>query len=82
VAVVNQPANKAVIYALILTLIAVLAVGAMSIVYANHVATASNRNWCSLVVTLDDAYRQQPPQSDLGRKIAADMHQLRARLHC
>lgn len=78
----NQPANKKVLYLAILALVVAVLVGVNSIVYANSVERQSNRNWCSLVTNLDDAYRQQPPTSDLGRKIAADMHNLRVRLGC
>lgn len=78
----NAPANKKVLYLAILALVAAVAVGVNSIVYANSVERQSNRNWCDLVTRLDDAYQQNQPTSDLGRQIAADMHNLRVRLGC
>jgi hypothetical protein len=78
----HTPANKSVLYLAILALVAAVLVGVNSIVYANHVAQQSNRNWCALVSNLDDAYRQNPPTSPVGRQIAADMHNLRVRLGC
>jgi hypothetical protein len=79
---VQTPANRTVLYLAILALLVAAAVGVNSIIYANSVARQSNRNWCSLVANLDDAYHQQPPTTELGRKIAADMHNLRVRLGC
>ena len=60
---------------------AFLAAGA-SMVYANKVARDSQRQWCGVVTTLDDAYRQTPPQTPAGKKIATDVAELRARFGC
>jgi hypothetical protein len=78
----RQPVNRSVLYAVMTLLVAVLAVGVNSIWYANRVAQQSNHNWCDLITAMDDAYRQTPPASPLGRKLAADMHNLRQRLGC
>lgn len=77
-----QPVNRSVLYALAVVFVSVIVVAAMSIWYANHVAEESNRNWCDLVTTLDAAYQANPPQSPIGRQLAADMHNLRVRLGC
>lgn len=42
----------------------------------------ADRRWCRLLTTLDDAYQAAPPQSDTGRRLAADVHALRADLGC
>lgn len=78
----QMPANSKVLLLACFALVIAVLVGVNSIVYANRVQQQSNRNWCSLVTNLDDAYRQNPPNTDLGRKIAADMHNLRVRLGC
>ena len=70
------------LYTLILLFFTVIVIGINSIWYANHVAQQNNRKWCSLVVTMDDAYRQQPPTSPTGRKVAADMAALRRQFGC
>lgn len=62
-------------------LAATIAAGA-SMVYANRVARESERRWCGLITTLDDAYREHPPQSDAGRQVAADIAHLRIDLGC
>ena len=78
----DKPANRSVMYALVVVFLTVLAVMVLSIWYSNRVQQESNRNWCSLVTNLDDAYKQNPPSSPVGKKIAQDMHNLRQRLGC
>lgn len=56
------------------------AVGALS--YALHAQAESDRKWCNLIGSLDSAYSQQPPQTDLGKRIARDMHDLHRSLGC
>lgn len=58
----------------------VFALGAMFI--SLHAQAESERKWCSVVSTLDEAYRQQPPATPLGQRIAADMAALRKSLRC
>lgn len=38
--------------------------------------------WCRIVMMLDDAYRANPPTTDLGRDLAVEYRQLRAALGC
>lgn len=59
-----------------------LAVGVASIQYANYVDEKSNKQWCQVVLTLDDAYRQSPPQTEAGRKIAQEMARMRRDFDC
>lgn len=58
----------------------VVAVG--SILYANHVMQEAQQAWCGIVVTLDEAYRDQPMTTDAGRNIAAEIHKLRREFNC
>jgi hypothetical protein len=55
---------------------------AAAMLYANRVAAESERKWCGVVVTLDDAYRVTPPQTPTGRQIAADVRRLRGEFGC
>lgn len=70
------------IYTRIVIFVSVLAVLAFSIAYTNYVERQSSRKFCATVVLVNDAYRQQPPTSDLGRQLAKDYEQLRSDLHC
>lgn len=69
-------------YAGLLALVLTVVLFITTIWYANHVARESNRNWCALISTLDDTYRQQPPTSPTGQQVAAEFHALRLRLGC
>lgn len=48
----------------------------------NATERENDRRWCEMLVTLDDAYSSTPPQSELGRRLAADIHKLRVDLGC
>lgn len=76
-------------YALCALGVASILIGIIAIMYANHVgdqaynrSQTNLRQLCSIVVTLDDTYRQTPPTSELGRKIAAEFDALRVHLGC
>lgn len=77
------------IRATIVTVILSIVVGFNSIIYANSVSHRSDRrseqnlkNFCELIITLDDAYNKNPPQTQTGKVVARDMHSLRTRLNC
>jgi hypothetical protein len=70
------------VYAGVLALVLAVVLGGLEIWYSNHVARESNRAWCSLIDTLDDTYRQQPPTTPTGEQVAAEVHALRLRLGC
>lgn len=42
----------------------------------------SQQAWCPMVITFDDAWRDNPPPTAAGKEIAAGMRALRARYHC
>lgn len=77
----NRP-RQPVWYSLVAILISVLVTVAATVVYTNSTARESERKWCSLVSTLDDAYRITPPTTEIGRKLARDIHTLRERFDC
>lgn len=58
----------------------VIAVG--NVVYTQHVDHESNRKWCELIMSLDNAYKEAPPQTPTGIKIAQDVARLRVNLDC
>jgi hypothetical protein len=53
-----------------------------AVLIALHVNAESDRKWCSVVETIDRSYREQPPTTPTGKKLAADMASLRRQLHC
>jgi hypothetical protein len=43
----------------------------------------SDRRWCALLTELDNAYATSPgPTTEVGKKVAAEIHQLRVGLGC
>lgn len=62
--------------------LAFVALAAMSVVYTRHVQQQSERKWCEFITTLDDAWSSTPPQSALGRQVAASLHKLRDEFGC
>ena len=70
------------LYAVLLVLVMSIVLYSTTIWYANYEARQSQRAWCSLISTLDDTYRQQPPTTPTGLQVAAEVHALRLRLGC
>lgn len=42
----------------------------------------SDRRWCALLNTLDQAYTTAPPTTELGRRAAEEIRKLRTGLDC
>lgn len=59
-----------------------LAVGVGAVLISAHTQQESERKWCSVISTLDEAYHQQPPTTPLGQRIASDMAALHRSLRC
>jgi hypothetical protein len=69
-------------YALTAVFLTLMLAVALNVIYTNRVAAQSNKQWCSIIVTLDNSYRKTPPASETGKKIASDMHRLRDEFKC
>lgn len=81
-------------YAIAVAFVACVVVAAGSVFYAMGVQrqaerrtraerVESDRRWCALLVDLDDAYRTVPgPSTEVGRKVAAEIHNLRLSFGC
>lgn len=76
-------------YLLVAVVVSMMLLAAAGIAYTNWsikrqsaAERESDRRWCQLLTTLDDAYQAAPPQTDTGRRLATDVHNLRAELGC
>jgi hypothetical protein len=81
-------------YAIAVSFVACLAIALAGVAYTDHVqrqadkrSTAerveSDRRWCALLVDLDNAYHSSPgPSTEIGRKVATEIHQLRQSFGC
>jgi hypothetical protein len=90
---VVEPRNRTILYALILTFVATIAVGVNSVVYANHegrraqhaaeASAATNLAiMCGAYVLLDQLYTAMPPTTQVGTRFAAEVHHIVIALHC
>lgn len=70
------------VYLMAIIYVSMIGMTIACLVYTNHVAQKSGQQWCEIVTTLDDAYKQVPPTTPVGVKLATEMHRLRAGLHC
>lgn len=74
--------TRRMIYALTASYVVAFAFSLVSAMWAANVDAESNRRWCSLLVVLDDTYQQTPPQTDVGRNVASEIHRLRTDFEC
>jgi hypothetical protein len=70
------------VYALVAVIVSILGVGLGVILYATHIDRESNRHWCGIVSTLDDAYSEHTPTTALGQDLAHELKQLRNDFGC
>lgn len=69
-------------YAWAALLLSTLALSIGAVVISVWVNAQSDRKWCSVVATLDDAWAESPPTTPAGRNLAHDFAQLRRELNC
>lgn len=50
--------------------------------YTRYKIHESEQKLCAVVASMDDTYRQRPPTTETGRRIAMQMHRLRQDLGC
>ena len=62
--------------------VVVVLLGGGGIWYTDRTARESERKWCEFITVLDDAWSSAPPQSALGRAVAASLHKLRGDFGC
>jgi hypothetical protein len=70
------------IYWWIALLLSSLTTGVVAIVVARNGNAESQRKWCRVVVTKDDAYRETPPATAAGKNFAESISQLRRDIGC
>ena len=81
-------------YAITVAFIAMVGISVAGVVYTNYVQkqaerraevvrVESDRRWCALLSDLDEAYEGPPkPTTELGEKVAAEIHRLRVSFGC
>lgn len=74
--------DRTLIKALLAVLASALIVSVSNVIYTGQSAADNNRQWCELLITLDRAYSSTPPQTKLGREVAASISNLRTSFGC
>lgn len=69
-------------YAVIALVVSCLVIAGISVQYSNYVDRKSNQRWCELLATMDDAYKANPPRTDAGQRMAAELRRLRVDFGC
>lgn len=81
-------------YAIAVSFFACLLIALSGVLYTDHVQKQaqrradaeradSDRRWCALLSELDHAYSTPPgPATEVGMKVAAEVHQLRVGFRC
>lgn len=81
----RQRPTRPLLWSLLIAFASVLAVTFSGIAYSNYVARENNRKWCSVLITIDDAYAEalkNPNISPSGRRIGEEFHRLRVQFGC
>jgi hypothetical protein len=74
--------DRRLLWSLLSTFVAALAVSVFSVVYSGQTAAENNRQWCELLTTLDTTYASTPPTTDLGKRVAKSINDLRESFGC
>lgn len=75
--------RRPVVYMLVAVLLSSLVTAAAALAIAQYQRAESDRRWCALLGDLDQAYSTPPgPTTDLGRRVATEIHRLRDGFGC
>jgi hypothetical protein len=69
-------------YAVLVAICACVVVAGTSVWYADHTQRQQQRQWCELMISLDDAYRATPPTTKIGQNVASEIRRLRNAFGC
>lgn len=68
---------------LVAVLLSSLVTAVAALAVTRHQQAENDRRWCALLTDLDAAYQTPPgPTTELGRKVAAEIHHLRVGFGC
>lgn len=69
-------------WAMLISFISALVVSVSTVIWVGISNEDNNQQWCELLTTLDIAYSSTPPQSELGKKVAASIDKLSKNFNC
>jgi hypothetical protein len=74
--------DRRIVYAILMCFLSCVLFCVVTFVFTTRSASASARHFCSLLETYDSVYREQPPSTPTGTKLATEIHVLVMRLDC
>jgi len=75
--------RRPVVYTLVAILLSSLVTAVAALTVTRHQQAENDRRWCALLSDLDEAYQGPPrPTTELGQKVAAEIHRLRMGFGC
>lgn len=87
--VVEKPLSKPRWIVLVSIVLSVMGLAVAGVLYTSYVdgqrekaEREADQRWCELLNTLDQAYGSAVPATDLGRRVADAVHNLRVGLDC
>lgn len=69
-------------YTLVVIFVSSMLTSLVAVLLAVHAVQLSERKFCTLVTTMDAAYREEPPQTPTGKNLAQAIADLRQELNC
>jgi len=73
---------KKLIRAWIASMVCMIIMTGASVQWAYYIDERSNRRWCGIVNLFNQAYKENPPPTEVGRKISKEMLIIRDKFHC
>lgn len=82
----HQPGiSRGALYGLLIVYVCMVAVVVTGLLYTNWVSRENNRQWCDVLISIDDAYKgvsNNPTATPAGKHIAEEFHRLREKFEC
>jgi hypothetical protein len=78
----GPPLSRRTTYLFVVVFASQLALTMLGIQYGTWRAAQSDQRWCAVIASSDNTYQAEPPTTDTGRAMAANMHRLRHDLGC
>ena len=74
--------DRRIVVAILMCFLSCVLMCVMTFVFTVRVAREGVHNFCDLLGTYDQVYREHPPTTETGRTLAQQIHELVERLEC
>lgn len=74
--------NRGLLWSMLVSFACALVISVSGIVYTGITRAENDQQWCELFNVLDKAYQAEPPNTELGKRVARAISNLRDRFDC